>query len=209
MDTVLQESLARFYSSRIGDFSFVLPLCCIYWQFPVTRQSAVQERFADGAVPDGNICAESAAAGEGAAWAYALLAVAHGGLVLPAVLAPCQARPCVRRQQTYAQGKRRPFWKRYMHDKVHVPDITKAPSSKHFFTAAAGMRIGASAAYETAIPQLAIKVFMLKRCCKGQCAQPTYLQNMLEVMSMLFRSAVVPLSTTCTATLEKMGASCA
>ena len=36
--------------------------------------------------------AESSAAGTGATWAYALLALAHGGLALTAIGAPCEVR---------------------------------------------------------------------------------------------------------------------
>ena len=71
--------------------------------------------------------AESAAASEGAAWAYALLAVAHGGLVLPAVLAPCQVFTyiaCKRKMQ----GERQSFWKR-RHVKVHALDVDQGTIS--------------------------------------------------------------------------------
>lgn len=80
----------------------------------------------------GIMFAESAAAGEGAAWAYALLAVAHGGLVLPAVLAPCQVIPCIWIQEKYAREKGGLFWKRHMRVKVHAHYITKAPSFQTF-----------------------------------------------------------------------------
>lgn len=147
MDTVLQEC---FNSLLSWSRSLRLLLAA-----ETALTECVAKSVADGAVPDRNMCAESATAGEGAAWAYALLAVAHGGLVLPAVLAPCQVCSVYGCNISVQGSKGGLCWERHRRVKVHASDTDQ----RTIFLNMAAQALLACISLHLLFPAMAIKLF--------------------------------------------------